>query len=331
MEIFNSFLANFLSPGILFFLLGIGAGLLRSNLEVPESISRYLSIYLMMAIGFKGGNALASSQSISNTAILLMLSGVALGFIMPFIGYFFLRRTTKLDALNAAAVAAHYGSISMVTFATGVSFLTAKGIDYQGYIAAVVALMEAPAIISGLLLARLYTPVLAKPHPSRPGLIHESLTNGAILLLLGAFVIGWLSGDSGMQKMKVFLIDPFHGVLALFLLDMGLLVVKHLSGLRGFSISLVLFGIYMPFIGAALGLGISDILHLDPGTGFLFIVLMASASYIAVPAALRLALPEANPGLYVPMSLAITFPFNIIIGIPLYYSIAVPFLQHLTP
>ncbi|MFN8694283.1 MAG: sodium-dependent bicarbonate transport family permease [Holosporales bacterium] len=331
MALFESFLANFLSPGILFFILGITAGALKSNLEVPESISRYLSIYLMMSIGFKGGNALATSHGITDVAILTMLAGIGLGFLMPFIGFLLLRATTKLDPLNAAAVAAHYGSISMVTFAAAVSFLHGKGVEYQGYIAAIVALMEAPAIISGLYLARKFAPASATRDPNRPGILHESLTNGAIMLLMGAFFIGWMSGDAGMAKMKVFLIDPFQGVLALFLLDMGLLVVKHLSGVRSFSISLVLFGIYMPLIGAGLGLAIAAGLGLDVGTGYLFVILAASASYIAVPAALRLALPEANPGIYVPMSLAITFPFNVIVGIPLYYSIVLPILAGGSP
>jgi hypothetical protein len=312
-------LINLTSPAILFFILGCIAGFVKSDLEVPKSISSYLSIYLMMAIGFKGGVALSETQDINSTVILTFVAGVVTGFVQPVIGFILLRLTTKLDNITAAAVAAHYGSISMVTFVTAASFLDSSGISYAGYMVAVLALMEAPAILTGLFLAKKRSKKEhIKEHTNSKELTREILTNGAILLLTGAFIVGLISGSSGMEKMHGFLVLPFQGILALFLLDMGLLVSKRAHDLKEFTLSLFAFGIYMPLIGAAVGFGISALLGLSEGTALLFIVLVASASYIAVPAAMRLALPEAKASIYLPLSLAITFPFNIIIGIPLY-------------
>lgn len=323
MEILTTLGQNLITPAILFFLLGVLAGVVKSDLSVPESISRYLSIYLMMAIGFKGGVAIAETQDITSEVILAILAGVAFSFLTPFLAYFLLRRTTSLDSPTAAAIAAHYGSISMVTFATAAAFLKLNDIAYAGYIVAILALMEAPAILSGLFIAHKAAPE-TRSHPSETKrmLTRDVFTNGAILLLMGAFVIGWLTGDTGMDKMEGFLVTPFQGILALFLLDMGLLVAKELHHLKRFTPSLILFGLYMPVIGAFIGLSLSKVIGLDVGTGTLFTVLCASASYIAVPAAMRMALPEAKAAIYIPMSLAITFPFNIILGIPAYYAIA---------
>jgi hypothetical protein len=323
MEIFDLFLQNLVSPPILFFVLGIVAGLLKSDLKVPDQISRYLSIYLMMAIGFKGGVAIAETPEINAEIIYTILAGLITGFTQPFIGYALLRLTTKLDSPTAAALAAHYGSISMVTFVTAVSFLDTNEVFYAGYIVAVLALMEAPAILTGLYIAHKAEPKTIKStEKATPRLSREIFTNGAILLLTGSFLIGWASGTPGMEKMHGFLVEPFHGILAFFLMDMGLLVSRQLNHLKEFNIRLVLFGIYMPLMGAAVGLLLSKAIGLDVGTGTLFTVLVASASYIAVTAAMRLALPQAKAAIYVPMSLAITFPFNIAIGIPLYYSAA---------
>lgn len=323
MEILNTLGQNLITPAILFFLLGVVAGVVKSDLSVPESISRYLSIYLMMAIGFKGGVAIAQTQEITSEVILAILAGLAFSFLTPFLAYFLLRRTTAIDNPTAAAIAAHYGSISMVTFATAAAFLKLNDIAYAGYIVAVLALMEAPAILSGLFIAHKAAPE-TRNHPSetRQMLTRDVFTNGAILLLMGAFVIGWLTGDAGLEKMEGFLVTPFQGILALFLLDMGLLVAKELQHLKRFTASLILFGLYMPIIGASIGLCLSKMIGLDVGTGTLFTVLCASASYIAVPAAMRMALPEAKAAIYIPMSLAITFPFNIVLGIPAYYAIA---------
>lgn len=323
MEFLTAFTQNLLSPPVLFFALGIIAGLVKSDLAVPESISRYLSLYLMMAIGIKGGAAIAATPDFNQEVLATILAGVAFGLVQPFIGFALLRWTTKLDNPTAAAVAAHYGSISMVTFATAAAFLNANDIVYAGYIVAVLALMEAPAIISGLFIAHRTAPETQRHQAEDKRLFtHEIFTNGAILLLFGAFIIGWLTGERGLKMVEPFLVTPFQGVLCLFLLDMGLLVARNLGELRQFSFALAAFGIYMPLFGATVGLMLSRMIGLDIGTGTLFTVLCASASYIAVPAAMRLALPEAKPSIYLPLSIGITFPFNVAIGLPIYYAIA---------
>ncbi len=327
MDILSSFTQNLLSPPILFFALGVLAGFIKSDLDVPESISRYLSIYLMMAIGFKGGVAIASTAEFNGQILSAVAAGIAIGFLQPFLSYALLRATTQMDSPTAAAVSAHYGSISMVTFVTAAAFLKFHDIAYAGYIVAILALMEAPAIISGLFIAHRAAPETRNHQSEEKRLFNrEIFTNGAILLLTGSFIIGWITGKPGMDKMEGFLQTPFQGILALFLLDMGLLVSKNLPHLRQLNWPMVLFALYMPLIGAAIGLWTAHVIGLDVGTGMLFTVLCASASYIAVPAAMRLALPEAKAAIYLPMSLAVTFPFNVVIGIPFYYSLAQKFL-----
>jgi hypothetical protein len=314
---------NLLSPAILFFALGVLAGFLKSDLDVPESISRYLSIYLMMAIGFKGGVAIAETPEMNAEVVATIAAGLVIGFVQPFLAYGLLRATTRLDVPTASALAAHYGSISMVTFVTATSFLHTNVVVYAGYIVAIVALMEAPAILSGLFIAHRTAPeTTTATEKAAPRLSREIFTNGAILLMIGSFLIGWATGTPGYVKMEGFLVTPFQGVLALFLLDMGLLVSRQLLHLKELTFRLILFGLYMPLIGAAVGLTCSYVIGLDVGTGMLFTVLCASASYIAVSAAMRLALPQAKAAIYVPMSLAVTFPFNIVFGIPLYYAMA---------
>lgn len=328
MTIFELISQNLLTPAILFFILGVSAGFFKSDLEIPDSISRYLSIYLMMAIGFKGGVAIANTNEFGTEVVATIFAGIAIGFLQPFLAYYLLRLTTKLDKPTAAALSAHYGSISMVTFVTAAAFLKTNEVIYAGYIVAVLALMEAPAILSGLFIAHKADPKTdIHKNEEKKLLTKEIFTNGAILLLLGSFIIGWATGQSGMDKVEGFLVTPFQGILCLFLLDMGLLVAKNLHHLKNFTLSLILFGIYMPLIGAAAGIGLSIIIGLDLGTATLFTVLCASASYIAVPAAMRLALPEAKAAIYVPMSLAVTFPFNVIVGIPLYYSLTKYFIN----
>lgn len=314
---------NLISPPVLFFVLGIIAGLLKSDLNVPEQIARYLSIYLMMSIGFKGGVAIAETADINQIVVMTILAGIITGFTQPFIGYVLLRWTTKIDTATCAAIAAHYGSISMVTFVTAASFLDAEKVAYAGFIVAVLALMEAPAILTGLFIAHHADPNTKQAtEQASSKLVREIFTNGAILLLSGSFLIGWATGTEGMEKMSGFMVDPFQGILAFFLLDMGLVVSRQLHHVKEFTFKLILFGIYMPLIGAGFGLGISKMIGLDVGTGMLFTVLIASASYIAVTAAMRLALPQAKTAIYVPMTLAITFPFNVVVGIPLYYALA---------
>jgi len=311
------FLNNLLSPAILFFALGLLAGLIRSDLEVPDSISRYLSLYLMMAIGLKGGAAFAGAGQITAQVWLTIAAAVGFGLLQPVLGFGLLRLTTKLDRPTAAATAAHYGSISIVTFATAVSFLKGHEVAYAGFIVAVVALMEAPAIVSGLFLAHEKTPGRT---PTK--VLGDLTSNGAVVLLLGAFLIGVVVGPKGLEPLSGFVVTPYQGFLCLFLLDMGLKVAQRAQGLKRFTPALVVFGLYMPVIGAGIGLALARLIGLDAGTGFLLMILCASASYIAVPAAMRLALPQADAAVYLPMSLAITFPFNIGIGLPVYYLMA---------
>lgn len=328
MDTLALFTQNLTSPAILFFVLGVFAGLIKSDLDVPEQISRYLAIYLMMAIGFKGGVAIAQTPDIDGEVIFAVAAGVGLSFLMPFIAYVLLKLSSKLDSPTAAAVAAHYGSISMVTFVTAASYLELQDISYAGYVVAILALMEAPAILSGLFIAHRTAPQTTKATEQvTPRLSREIFTNGAIMLLMGAFFIGWISGSDGMAKMEGFLVTPFQGILALFLLDMGLVVARKFHDLKHITLSVLLFGLYMPLIGASLGLLSAKLIGLDAGTGFLFTILCASASYIAVPAAMRLALPQAKAAVYLPLSLAITFPFNIVVGIPFYLILAQSFLK----
>lgn len=318
---------NFSSPAILFFVLGVSAGFLKSDLELPESISRYLSLYLMMAIGFKGGAALAANTHLDVTAISTMVTGILFSFGWPFVAYNILRQATKMDRFNAAATATHYGSVSVVTFATAINFIGEHSIAYEGYLVAVMALMEAPAILAGLYLAQRARGKAHKEVTLNKDVIIHSFTNGAVFLLMGSFAIAYISGADGYKKMEPLLITPFQGVLALFLLDLGLLVARQLHHLKNFTLPVFLYGIYMPFLGGAAGLLLSSLLGLDLGTGFVFTILAASASYIAVPAAMKIAVPEANVSIYVPLALAITFPVNIILGIPIYYELAKFFLK----
>ncbi|MEL6358348.1 MAG: sodium-dependent bicarbonate transport family permease [Bacteroidota bacterium] len=322
MDLLSLIQQNLLSPHLLFFALGILAGLAKSDLAVPEQVGKFFFIYLMLAIGFKGGVAIAETP-VDARLIGVTVGGVLAGFLQPFLSYFLLRQTSRLDKLTAAAVAAHYGSISMVTFLTAANFLEGKGVAFAGYMTAVIALMEAPAIVSGLFIAHRVEPQLTK-HTTAAGShgFKNIARNGALVLLVGAFVIGWITGPIGLKKIEGFIVTPFQGILVFFLLDMGLTVAKHIVDLKSFSIGLLLFGIYMPVLNAVAGIGFSRLIGLDPGTGFLFSILMAGASYIVVTAAMRVTLPQAKVAIYLPMSLAITFPFNITLGIPLYFSLA---------
>jgi len=314
-------LDNLTSPVILFFALGVFAAFVRSDLEIPPALGKGLALYLMIAIGFKGGVALAATPSWSATMAGVAVVAVLLSLLMPWLAYAILRAATQLAPVNAAAVAATYGSVSAVTFVTAAAFLERAGFETSGYLVAVLALMETPAIVSGLLLARRTAPVAGAPLVPWP-LLREVLSSGSVLVLLGALAIGWATGERGMASVGGVLVGPFQGLLAIFLLDMGLLVVRRLRQSRNLSWSGVAFGLYMPILGALLGLAAARALGLDAGDGTLLVVLAASASYIAVPAALRHALPAADPSVYVTLSLAVTFPFNIVLGIPLYHAAA---------
>ncbi len=314
-------MSQLLDPAILFFCFGIVAGLLRSNLEIPAAISRFLSLYLLMALGLKGGFALAKSGLTSEVAASLG-AAILLAVAVPLVSYALLRKT--LNGFDAAAIAATYGSVSAVTFITAVQHLEAGGLAYGGHMAAAMALMESPAIILAVLLAnrvRRQHEGAGKALPLR-SVLHESLTDGAQMLLLGAMVIGLLSGAAGEAAMKPFTGDLFRGMLAFFLLDMGLACARQSGTLRDAPRWLLGYAVAAPLIHAALALGLGRLLGMEAGNTALLMVLAASASYIAVPAVVRHAIPEARPGLYLGLSLGLTFPFNILIGIPLYLLLA---------
>jgi hypothetical protein len=324
---------SFIDPAILFFVFGVLAGSLKSNLEIPPQISRFLSLYLLMALGLKGGFALAKSGM---TAEVLISLGAAMGMaiLVPALGYLTLRRF--LNGFDAAAIAATYGSVSAVTFITAVQYLDTHGITFGGHMAAAMALMESPAILLAVLLANHARQRTAASTP--PGtvsssnapigrILHEALTDGAQLLLVGAMLIGVLTGEAGQAAMKPFSVDLFKGMLAFFLLDMGLLAARNMGKLRGQSAWLLAYAIAGPLVHAGIALMLGWALGMSAGNVALLMVLAASASYIAVPAVIRHAIPEANPSLYFGMSLGLTFPFNILIGIPLYVHVAQHWLQ----
>ena len=312
---------NFLDPAILFFVFGACAGAVKSNLEIPQPIARFLSLYLLMALGLKGGFALHKSGFTLEIGLALGLA-VFLATIIPLMGYMVLR--AKLNNYDAAAIAATYGSVSAVTFITATQALDQYGIAFGGHMAAAMALMESPAIILAILLANKARSSATNSTQSTgmSKILHESFTDGAQLLLLGSMMVGLVSGDSGQKIMAPFSIDLFKGMLAFFLLDMGLMAAKNFEGLKGKPPITLLYAIGAPLVHASIALGFCKLLGLPLGDTVLLMVLAASASYIAVPAVLRHALPEVNPALYMGMSLGITFPFNIILGIPLYAYIA---------
>lgn len=319
---------NFLDPALLFFVFGLFAGLIKSNLEIPAPISRFLSLYLLMALGLKGGFALAQT-GINRDIALSLGAAVALAIVIPLLGYQVLKRL--MPAFDAAAVAATYGSVSAVTFITAVQFLDQHGIAYGGHMAAAMALMESPAIIIAVLLANRLR-AQASGQATQAGapaqdftvrkVLHESLTDGAQLLLLGAMLVGLLSGQAGKEAMQPFSVDLFKGMLAFFLLDMGLNAARNMPALRGLSPAVMAYAVVAPVLHALLALGVALALDLTAGNGGLLMVLAASASYIAVPAVVRHAIPEARPSLYFGLSLGITFPLNILFGIPAWIGLA---------
>ena len=316
---------NLLDPAILFFLLGVLAGAIKSNLEIPPAISRFLSLYLLMALGLKGGFALSHSGLTANVGISLA-AAMVLAISIPLMGYWFLRRFVA--GFDAAAVAATYGSVSAVTFVTAVQYLENQNIDYGGHMAAAMALMESPAIILAVVLANTLrqkqTPPIVSLGSGVAGLSgppnQQSVSIGKILH--ESFTDGMMTGEAGKAAMEPFSGDLFKGMLSFFLLDMGLMAARNLPQVKGKSPALIAYAIIGPILHASLALGLAYVLNLPAGDGALLMVLAASASYIAVPAVLRFALPEANPSLYFGLSLGITFPLNILFGIPAYVSIA---------
>lgn len=308
-------LDNLLNPAILFFGLGFFATLVNSDMEIPQPISKFLSFYLLMSIGLKGGLQIASNPLTTDIFVTLLVA-VALSAVIPFAVFYSLGNRFRTE--DKAAIAATYGSVSAVTFVTAVNHLTQLDIAFGGHMVAALALMEAPAIIVGLWLYKRYSVgvVQTKGHSN-----WEAVTNGSVLLILGALFIGFIADSAALERVKPFTESIFQGMLMLFLLDMGLVASKRVRALRETGIVTVVAAVLIPLGSAAAGIALSWIFSLSVGNAFLLTVLSASASYIAVPAALRVAMPSANAGLYVPMSLAITFPFNLIIGFPLYLSI----------
>ncbi len=309
-------IANLLNPPILFFFLGMFAVAIKSDLVIPQPLPRFLSLYLLLALGFQGGVELHQS-GISWYVITTLLAAGISAILIPLYTFYALK--TKFSVYDAGAIAASYGSVSAVTFITAISLLNVLGIPFGGYMIAALALMETPAIIIGVLLIKLYA--TDEEDFSWKALLHDAACNGAVILILGSLVIGLLTGEKGMQALKPFSVDIFKGMLSFFLLDMGLVAAKRMKVLVGKSFVVVAFAIAIPLINALCGIVFAYAVGLTQGDALLFTVLCASASYIAVPAAMRIAVPEANPGFYIPMALGITFPFNVAIGLPLYLSL----------
>ena len=297
------------SPIILFFVLGMFAGFARSDLAIPEAFSKAMAIYLMIAIGLKGGVAIAKT-GITSDLLLAGGAGIALGFLIPYPAFWLFRTIGKLAKVDAAATAAHYGSVSLVTYITAVEMFEAAGMPAASFMVAVLALMEGPAIISGLSLAR-----NEADGDGGGDLWREVLLNSSIVLLIGSMVIGGVAGEAGFAPIAPVFEVGYRGVLALFLLDMGLVASRRLRETRSITWRLAALGIALPVVNGIIGVVIGTVIGLDTGTAAILGVLAASASYIAVPAAMRLALPQADPGVYLSMSLGITFPFNVVVNI----------------
>ena len=312
-------LSNILNPPVLFFFIGMMAVFLKSDLEIPQPLPKLFSLYLLFAIGFKGGHEIHES-GITTDVTLILFVAILMAAIVPVYSFFVLK--LKLDAYNAAAIAAAYGSISAVTFVTASSFLEQQSIDFGGHMVAALALMESPAIIVGLLLVRVFTAAEKdKGGFSWSEVLREAFLNGSVFLLLGSLLVGIVTSENGWERLEIFTGDMFYGVLTFFLLDMGLVAARRIRDIVKSGSFLIGFSILMPIFNALIGIFISSLIGMSRGDALLFSVLCASASYIAVPAAMRMSVPEANPSLYISMALALTFPFNIIIGIPIYLGI----------
>ena len=312
---FNLLIDNLTSPALLFFLLGIIAVQLKSDLEIPQQSSKFISLYLLFSIGFKGGQELSHSN-FSMGIVWSIVFGICISIAIPIYAFFILKR--KLGVDNAGAIAAAYGSVSAVTFVTAVSFLEFQKVIFNGHMVAIMALMEAPAIIIGVMLISWF-----KKNNSiqLSHIIKHSFTNGSVLLILGSLIIGLLANQNQAEGIKPFTTDLFKGFLVIFLLDMGITSGKKLSDFIKNGWFTGLFAIITPLFNGCIVAYLSGFITPEIGDRFIFAVLAASASYIAVPAAMKIAVPKANPGLYLPMALAVTFPFNITIGLPIYYAI----------
>lgn len=313
-------LTSILSPMVLAFLLGIIAARLKSDLKFPDSLYQSLTIYLLVAIGLKGGYKL--SMTSFDEVFLPALTAIGLCCTIPLWTYLFMRRVGKFNVYNSAALAAHYGSVSAVTFSAALAFHETLGISFEGFMPGLLAMMEIPAILIGISLARINAPVSRGSEVSLKEITRELIAGKSSLLLLGFLTIGFLSGKTGWEQVSPLFDVPFKGVLTLFLLEAGLVAGRKLSDLRSGGIVLISFGILFPIFHATLGIVLGHFAGLGLGGATILGALAASASYIAAPAACRVALPEANPSYYLTAALAITFPFNIIFGLPLYHEIA---------
>ena len=320
----NLLLQNIFAPTVLFFFIGLIAVICKSDLEIPAPLPKLFSLYLLLAIGFKGGIGIQESGFLNNQVLLTLSSAILMSLLIPIIGFAVLR--LKFNVFNSAAIAAAYGSISAVTFISAESFLAIQKIPSDGFMIGALALMESPAILVGLLLVKFAGP------KDRPGsrklhlrsILHESFLNGSVYLLLGSLIIGFLTSStnpSAIQKMEPFTHSLFYGVECFFLLDMGMVAAQRLPSLRKAGSYLIAFAILMPIFNALIGVFVAKSLMLNSGNALLFVVLCASASYLAVPAAMRMTVPEARSSYYMSTTLGLTFPFNIIFGIPLYMSL----------
>lgn len=321
-------LDSLLIPAVMFFALGVFARLIKSDLKFPEGMTKGIGLYLLMAIGLKGGIALSKADI--QLAIESIIWATILGFILPIIGYGLLRFRNKINQFDAAAIAAHYGSVSAATFLTAVAFLEVSGVSYESYPIVMMVIMESPAIIVGLMMASFVRKQMAaqkgtaKVKTEWGPLLHEAFTNGSVVVLLGALLIGATASPESLEQVTPFTKDIFMGVLCLFLLDMGIEAAKKVDTLKKAGITLVAFGMIMPLIGGTLGIIIGgSFLEFSVGGTFLLAILSASASYIAVPPAMRYGVPEANPSYYLTLSLGVTFPFNVVVGIPLFYQMTI--------
>jgi hypothetical protein len=312
-------IADLTSPTLLFFVLGILAAMLKSDLEIPESSSKFISLYLLFSIGFKGGQELQHSD-LTAEIYWSLLFGLVIAAAIPIYTFFILKR--RMEISNAGAIAAAYGSVSAVTFIAAVTFLENLSVHFGGHMIAVMALMEAPAIVAGVFLIRKFSPRDAQNSGQKMGkIVKHALTNGSVLMIVGSLLVGLIADTKQAEGIKPFTTDIFKGFLSIFLLEMGMVTARRFGAFRKYGLFAFAFAIVIPAINGALVAIASGWITEDPGNRFMFAVLAASASYIAVPAAMRIAAPKADPGLYIPMALGVTFPFNITLGMPLYYML----------
>lgn len=314
---FQILINNLTNPTLLFFVLGIIATLVKSDLEIPDSVSKFIALYLLFSIGFKGGQEL-SHGGFTAEIVNALLFGIALASLIPIYVFFILKR--RLSISDAGALAAAYGSVSAVTFVAASSFLDAQNVTYGGHMVAVMALMESPAIIVGVILMMKFDKKNANK-TNINSVIHHSFTNGSVLIILGSLIIGLIADTKQSEGIRHFTTDIFTGFLAIFLLEMGMVTARRISAFKKYGWFAFLFAIIIPAINGSIVAYASQLVTDEVGNRFIFAILAASASYIAVPAAMRLAAPKADPGLYIPMALGVTFPFNITIGMPLYFLI----------